>query len=120
MGPRRNKANKPSPVIASQSEGHNDSEASGSEVQINVTQKDHSPRDTRSLARRSILQHFPPEAEEGGSSSDNIENSGSKSDAADGSQSADDSGSSTESEGGSHDDTSTSPPMDNTETEIEA
>ncbi|KAH0754686.1 hypothetical protein KY290_024956 [Solanum tuberosum] len=31
MGPRRKNANKPAPVTASQSEGHGDSEASGSE-----------------------------------------------------------------------------------------
>ncbi|KAH0699034.1 hypothetical protein KY284_013249 [Solanum tuberosum] len=75
MGPRRKNANKPALVTTSQSEGHDDSEASGFEVQINVTPEDHSPRATKSLARRAILQDSPPQAEEGGSSSDNGENS---------------------------------------------
>uniref|UniRef100_M1DY70 Uncharacterized protein n=1 Tax=Solanum tuberosum TaxID=4113 RepID=M1DY70_SOLTU len=86
-GSRRKNANKPTPVTASQSEGHDDSEASGSE------------------------------AEEGGSSSDNGENSGSQSDVATGSQSVDDLGGSVESENGSQDDTSTSPPVANTKAE---
>uniref|UniRef100_M1DPH7 Integrase core domain containing protein n=1 Tax=Solanum tuberosum TaxID=4113 RepID=M1DPH7_SOLTU len=67
MGPRRKNANKPGPVTASHSEGHDDSEASGSEDSL-------------------------PQSEEGGSSSDNGENSGSQIDAAVGNQSADDSG----------------------------
>uniref|UniRef100_M1D9X6 Integrase core domain containing protein n=1 Tax=Solanum tuberosum TaxID=4113 RepID=M1D9X6_SOLTU len=101
-------------------QGHDDFKAYGSEVQINVTPEDNSPRDTRSLAREAILQDYPPQAKEGGSSSDNGENLGSKSDATYASQSADDLGCSPESEGGSQDDTSTSPPVANTETETEA
>uniref|UniRef100_M1DXP1 Integrase core domain containing protein n=1 Tax=Solanum tuberosum TaxID=4113 RepID=M1DXP1_SOLTU len=60
MGPRRKNANQPALVTTSQSEGQGDSEASGSEVQINVTPEDHSPRATRSLARRATLQDSPP------------------------------------------------------------
>ncbi|KAH0679303.1 hypothetical protein KY284_020388 [Solanum tuberosum] len=105
MGPRRKNANKPALVTASQSEGHGDSEASGSEVQINVTPEDHSPRATRSLARRAILQDSPPQSEERSSSSENGENS------------ADDSGDSAESDSGSQADTSTSPPVATTEAE---
>uniref|UniRef100_M1DK76 Uncharacterized protein n=1 Tax=Solanum tuberosum TaxID=4113 RepID=M1DK76_SOLTU len=82
MGPRRKNATKPAPVTASQSEGHGDSEASGSEVQINVSPEDHSPRATRSLGRRAILQDSPPQSEEGGSSSENGENSGCPTDTA--------------------------------------
>ncbi|KAH0780907.1 hypothetical protein KY290_000505 [Solanum tuberosum] len=117
MGPRKKNANKPAPVTASQSEGHDDSEASGSEVQINVTPEDHSPRATRSLSRRAILQDFPPQSEEEGSSSENGENSGSQTDTAAGNQSADASGDSAESESGSQADTSTSPPVTTTEPE---
>uniref|UniRef100_M1D9N5 Uncharacterized protein n=1 Tax=Solanum tuberosum TaxID=4113 RepID=M1D9N5_SOLTU len=95
MGPRRKNANKPAPVTALQSEGHDESEASGSE-------------------------DSPLHAEEGGSSSDNGENSGSKFDVADGTQSAYDLGGNAESEGGSQDDTSTSPPVAKTKTETEA
>uniref|UniRef100_M1D9B6 Putative plant transposon protein domain-containing protein n=1 Tax=Solanum tuberosum TaxID=4113 RepID=M1D9B6_SOLTU len=82
MGPRRKNVTKPAPVTASQSEGHGDSEASGSEVQINVSPEDHSPRATRSLGRRAILQDSPPQSEEGGSSSENGENSGCPTDTA--------------------------------------
>uniref|UniRef100_M1DIP1 Integrase core domain containing protein n=1 Tax=Solanum tuberosum TaxID=4113 RepID=M1DIP1_SOLTU len=117
MGPRRKNANKHAPVTASQLEGHDDSEASGFEVQINVTSEDHSPRATRSLARRAILQDSPPQAEEGGSSFDNGQTSGSKFDADAGSQSADGAGGSAESESSSQSDTSTSPLVATTETE---
>uniref|UniRef100_M1DND4 PiggyBac transposable element-derived protein domain-containing protein n=1 Tax=Solanum tuberosum TaxID=4113 RepID=M1DND4_SOLTU len=94
MGPRRKNANKPALVTASQSEGHDDSEVSGFEVQINVTPEDHSPQATRSLARRAILQNSPPQVED-----------------------RDDSGGSAESESGSQDDTNTSPLVANTEVE---
>ncbi|KAH0750769.1 hypothetical protein KY290_030001 [Solanum tuberosum] len=118
MGPRRKNANQPAPVTASQSEGHDDSEASGSEVQINVTPEDHSPRATRLLARRSILQDSHPQSEERGSSSDNGENSRSQTDVVAGNQSTDDSRDSAESQSGSQADTSTSPPVATTEAEI--
>ncbi|KAH0773844.1 hypothetical protein KY290_010981 [Solanum tuberosum] len=95
MGPRRKNTNKPALVTASQSEGHDDFEASGSEVQINVTPEDHSPRATRSLVRRAILQDSPPQSEE-----------------------RDDSGDSAKSESDSQADTSTSPPVAITEAEI--
>uniref|UniRef100_M1DCP5 Integrase core domain containing protein n=1 Tax=Solanum tuberosum TaxID=4113 RepID=M1DCP5_SOLTU len=117
MGPRRKNATKPAPVTASQSEGHGDSEASGSEVQINVSPEDHSPRATRSLARRAILQDSPPQSEEGGSSSENGENSGCPTDTTAGNQSADNSGDSAESDSGSQADTGTSPPVATTKAE---
>uniref|UniRef100_M1DQL5 Putative plant transposon protein domain-containing protein n=1 Tax=Solanum tuberosum TaxID=4113 RepID=M1DQL5_SOLTU len=117
MSPRRKNANKPAPVTASQSEGHGDSEASGSEVQINVTPEDHSPRATRSLARRAILQDSPPQSGKRSSSSENGQNSGIPTDTAAGNQSADDSGDSAESDGGSQADTSTSPPVATIEAE---
>ncbi|KAH0693054.1 hypothetical protein KY285_020151 [Solanum tuberosum] len=117
MGPIRKNANKLAPVTASQLEGDEDSEVSGFEVQINVTPEDHSPRATRTLARRAILQDSPPQAEERGSSFDNGEDSRSQSDAAAGRQSADDSRGSAESESVSQDDINTSTPMANTEVE---
>ena len=80
-------------------------------MQINVTPEDHSPRATRSLSRRAILQDSPPQSEERGSSSENGEKSGSATDTAAGNQSADDSGDSAESDSGSQADTSTSPPV---------
>ncbi|KAH0736615.1 hypothetical protein KY285_012322 [Solanum tuberosum] len=70
-----------------------------------------------SLARRAILQDFPSQVEEVGSSSDNGENSRSKFDVVAGSQSTDDSGGSAEFESGSQGDTSTFPPVATTEAE---
>uniref|UniRef100_M1DGE7 Putative plant transposon protein domain-containing protein n=1 Tax=Solanum tuberosum TaxID=4113 RepID=M1DGE7_SOLTU len=63
-GFQKKERNKTCPSTASQSEGHDESEASGSEVQINFTPEDHSPRATRSLTKRAILQDTPPQSEE--------------------------------------------------------
>uniref|UniRef100_M1DYF4 Integrase core domain containing protein n=1 Tax=Solanum tuberosum TaxID=4113 RepID=M1DYF4_SOLTU len=87
MAPRRKNATKPAPPTTSQSKGHNDSESSSSEVQINVTPEDHPPRATRSRTSRAILQDTPPQSKEG------------------------------ESESGSQEDATTSPPAINTEVE---
>ncbi|KAH0679020.1 hypothetical protein KY284_020105 [Solanum tuberosum] len=110
MPQRKKNASPQSAPTASQSEGHDDSESSSSEVQINVTPDDQSPRATRSRAARAILQGTSPQSEEGGSHSGNGEESGSKSDAASGSQSDDGSEGSVESESGSQEDATTSPP----------
>ncbi|KAH0748213.1 hypothetical protein KY290_027445 [Solanum tuberosum] len=82
MPPRRKNATKlaPSPT-ASQLECHDDSEASSSEVQINVTPEDHSPRATRAQTKKDILQDTPPQSEEGGSHSGRSKASGSESNA---------------------------------------
>ncbi|KAH0705956.1 hypothetical protein KY285_010473 [Solanum tuberosum] len=117
MAPQRKNATKHAPLTTSQSEGHDDSEYSSSEVQINVTPDDLPPRATRSTATRAILQDTLPQSEQGGSSSGNGKDSGSKYDAASGSQTADNSGGSAESVSGSQEDATSYPPMVNTEVE---
>ncbi|KAH0698823.1 hypothetical protein KY284_013038 [Solanum tuberosum] len=103
MTPRRKNATKHSSPTASQSEGHNASESSSSEVQINTTIKEHSPRTTRSQRAREILQNSPSQSEEESSGSGRGEELGSQSD--------DGSGGSVESARGSQEDVTTSPPV---------
>ncbi|KAH0709099.1 hypothetical protein KY284_010526 [Solanum tuberosum] len=67
--------------------------------------------------RRAILQDSPTQFEEGGSSSENGENSGSQTDTAAGNQSADASGDSAESKSSSQANTGTSPRVTTTEDE---
>jgi len=90
MPPRRNNATKPPPPpTASQSEGYSDSEASSSEVQINVTPEDHSPRATRARTKRAILHDTPRRSDKDGSHSIRSEKMGSESDDGSGNQSSD-------------------------------
>lgn len=66
-------------------------------MQINVIGEYHSPRDTRSQTKRSILQNSPFKFEEGENPSDSIAALGSESNADSGSQSTDNLGVSAES-----------------------
>ncbi|KAH0705975.1 hypothetical protein KY285_010507 [Solanum tuberosum] len=52
--------NQTCPLTTSQSKGHDDSESSSSEVKINTTIEDHSPRATRAQTKRAILQDTHP------------------------------------------------------------
>uniref|UniRef100_M1DAA9 Integrase core domain containing protein n=1 Tax=Solanum tuberosum TaxID=4113 RepID=M1DAA9_SOLTU len=103
------------PPTVSQSEGHDDSDASNFDVQINVTPEDHSPRATRSYTKTTILQDTPPQSEDGGSSSVCIATSRSKSNDGSDSLSTDNSGCSAEFESSSQEDANSSPPAINTE-----
>uniref|UniRef100_M1DEG4 Uncharacterized protein n=1 Tax=Solanum tuberosum TaxID=4113 RepID=M1DEG4_SOLTU len=79
MALQRKNATKHSSPTASQLEGHNVSESSSSEVEINNIIEEHPPRTTRSQKVRAILQSTPPQSEEESSSSGSGEESGSQS-----------------------------------------
>uniref|UniRef100_M1DQE7 Integrase core domain containing protein n=1 Tax=Solanum tuberosum TaxID=4113 RepID=M1DQE7_SOLTU len=67
-GTHKKERNQTCPRHCAQSGSHNNSESSSSDVQRNVTPEDHSPRATRALTKRVILQKIPPQSEEGGGS----------------------------------------------------
>jgi len=99
----------PSPF---QSQSDNAAKSSSSEVQINTTIEEHSPRATRSHTLRAILHNTPSQSEEEGSSSERGEESGSKSGSG--------SRGSAESPSGSQENATTPPPAVGSEAETGA